>query len=266
MFKPFYSLSKTPFSKDISPNEVFPSASHAEALARLDFLRKTKGIGLFTGEAGAGKTLTLRSFVATLNPSLFKPIYLPLASLTVMDTYRSIAMALGVNATFRKIDLFHQIQHAVSDLSKTRGITPVFIFDEMQLSRDAFLSDIALLFNFSMDSDNPYILILAGLTHLNAKLYLAQHRPLNQRILTRYNFEPLSSEETFAYVKHHLSYAGATHEIFSEAAIRAIYSLSSGWPRVINQLANHALISGYQFKKNVVDEDCVRAAAIEAGL
>jgi type II secretory pathway predicted ATPase ExeA len=59
---------------------------------------------------------------------------------------------------------------------------------------------------------------------------------------------------------------GLLIKIFSEAAIRAIYSLSSGWPRVINQLANHALISGYQFKKNVVDEDCVRAAAIEAGL
>jgi hypothetical protein len=106
MFKPFYSLSKTPFSKDISPNEVFPSASHAEALARLDFLRKTKGIGLFTGEAGAGKTLTLRSFVVTLNPSLFKPIYLPLASLTVMDTYRSIAMALGLMLLFARLTFF----------------------------------------------------------------------------------------------------------------------------------------------------------------
>ena len=266
MFRAFYSLSKIPFSKDISPAEAFSSSSHTEVLARLDFLKKTRGVGLITGEAGAGKTLALRSFSVSLNPSLFKPIYLPLSSLTVMDTYRSLAKGLGVNASFRKIDLFHQIQNAIFDLFKNRGITPVFILDEMQLSRDAFLSDIALLFNFAMDSENPFILILVGLPHLNSKLSLAQHRPLNQRILTRYNFDPLSLDETFVYLKQHLATAGATHEIFSESAVRSIFSLSSGWPRVINQLATHALFSGCQFKKNIVDEECVRSAAVEAGL
>ncbi|EQB97279.1 hypothetical protein GA8_01915 [Geobacillus sp. A8] len=45
----------------------------------------------------------------------------------------------------------------------------MFILDEMHLAKDAFLQDIAILFNFHMDSTNPFVLILAGLPHLQAK-------------------------------------------------------------------------------------------------
>ncbi|MFZ5435199.1 MAG: hypothetical protein ACOZCF_02515 [Bacillota bacterium] len=38
MFTAFYSLSAKPFPKEIKANELFPSASHNELLARLDYL------------------------------------------------------------------------------------------------------------------------------------------------------------------------------------------------------------------------------------
>ena len=40
----------------------------------------------------------------------------------------------------------------------------------MHMAKDAFLQDIAILFNFQMDSTNPFILILAGLPHLKTRL------------------------------------------------------------------------------------------------
>lgn len=266
MFKAFYSLATTPFLKDIKVQDIFQSSSQKEAAARLDYLKKARGIGLITGEPGVGKTLSLRLFTDGLNPALFKPMCLPLSTLTVMDVYRAIATALGENPKAKKIDLFLQIQSAIINSSKNRGITPVLILDEMHLARDAFFADISLLFNFNMDSDTPFILILSGISYLNTKLSLNQNKPLNQRISTRYSFDPFSPEETAQYISKQISLAGANYEIFSESAILAVHSLSSGFPRVINQLCTHSLIYGCQCKKQVIDEECVREAAIEAGL
>jgi general secretion pathway protein A len=266
MFKTFYSLASTPFPKDIKTQDIFHSSSQKEVAARLDYLKKAHGIGLITGEPGVGKTLALRVFADSLNPALFKPMYLPLSTLTVMDVYRAIATALGENPKAKKIDLFLQIQSTIVNLSKNRGIIPVLILDEMHLARDSFFADISLLFNFNMDSETPFILILSGISYLNTKLSLNQNKPLNQRISTRYNFEPFSPAETAQYISKQLSFAGANYEIFSESAVLAVHSLSSGFPRVINQLCIHSLIYGFQCKKQVIDEECVRDAAIEAGL
>jgi general secretion pathway protein A len=110
-------------------------------------------MSLLVGEPGAGKTFALRVFCANLSPALFKVIYLPLSTGTVMDFYRGLAQGLGEE----------QIQQAVQVLFRDKKITPVFILDEMHLASPKFLLDLALLFNFAMDAFNPFILVLAGL-------------------------------------------------------------------------------------------------------
>jgi general secretion pathway protein A len=50
MFRAFYSLAKTPFAKEIKISDSFPSAAFAETTARLEYLKKTRGIGLIIGE------------------------------------------------------------------------------------------------------------------------------------------------------------------------------------------------------------------------
>jgi len=94
-------------------------------------------------------------------------MYFPLSTGTVMDFYRGLALGLGEDPKFRKVDLFNQIQEAVKVYFKERKITPVFVLDEMQMAKDAFLNDLGILFNFDMDSQNPFILILSGLPYLD---------------------------------------------------------------------------------------------------
>jgi general secretion pathway protein A len=262
----FYSLARTPFGKEIKPGASFLSLAYQETMARLDYLKKTRGMGLIVGEPGAGKTFALRSFAESLNPALFKVVYFPLSTGTVMDFYRGLALGLGEAPSFRKVDLFHQIQQAVEVSFTERKVTPVFILDEMQFATDKFLSDLSILFNFEMDSVNPFILILSGLPHLLNKLSLNQNRALSQRIMMRYKVEPLSKEEVGSYIEHHLQLAGANHRIFSEGAVEAISSLSGGWPRLINKLATHCLLAGYQAQKELIDDSVVHLAAEEAGI
>ncbi|NYE57186.1 ExeA family protein [Carboxydothermus ferrireducens] len=125
---------------------------------------------------------------------------------------------------------------------RERKITPVFILDEMQMAKDLFLCNISILFNFSIDSENPFILVLSCLPHLLDKLTLNQNRPLAQRLAMNYKVEPLTREEVAGYIQHQMELAGAKHNIFSEQAIEAIASLSRSWPRLINKLATHCLL------------------------
>jgi general secretion pathway protein A len=261
VFKVFYSLAKTPFSKEVKTEESYSSTPFSESIARLDYVKKTRGIGLLIGEPGAGKTFTLRSFSESLNPSLYRVIYFPLSTGTVIDFYRALVFGLGEEPKSRKVDLFRQIQQAIETLFRERKIIPVFILDEMQMARDSFLSDISMLFNFKMDSENPFILILVGLPYLRDRLSLNQNRSLSQRLIMRYKIEPLNKEEVNGYIEHHMKLAGARHPIFTEAAIEAIASLTQGWPRMINGLTTHCLLYGCQVKKEQIDEEIVRMAA-----
>jgi len=266
MYKAFYSLATKPFGKDISTKDIYQSTCAAEAAARLAYLQRTRGIGLLTGDPGAGKTLAIRTFCEALNPGLYKSMYLPLSTLTVTEFYAAICYALGETPKFRKIDNFKLIQQTILTLYKSRGITPVIVMDEMQLARDAFYQDLSILFNFGMDSETPFILLLVGLPLLSSRLNAAQHRAFNQRILMRYSFDPLSETELAAYIAHQMRVAGANHTVFTEPAVKAIHALTRGWPRSANSLCNSALLAGYSLKKDVIDEEIVRIAAEDAGI
>jgi general secretion pathway protein A len=266
MYKTFYSLAKSPFLKDMSPSEAFVSTEYQGVLEALDYLKKSKGMGLLIGDPGAGKTFTLRSFKESLNPSLFHVIYFPLSTGGVMDFYRGLTYGLGEEPKFRKVDLFRQIQQGIERTAQERKITPVFILDEMHMAKDAFLQDLAILFNFNMDSTNPFILVLAGLPHLKTRLALNHHRPLAQRMIMRYELQPLSKDEVSAYIDHHLKIAGAKMPIFTETALEAIALRSQGWPRVINTLTVNSLLFGAKLQKEQIDEEIVRLAVEDSGL
>ena len=266
MYKAFYSLSAAPFSKELEAKNLFVSDALSEAMARLDYLKNTRGIGVIVGEPGAGKTCALRAFAKKLNSSLYKVIYFPLSTGTVTDFYRGLALGLGEEPCFRKVDLFQQIQQAVHSSFHEKKVTPVFVMDEMHMASNRFLNDLGILFNFKMDSENPFVIILAGLPYLMDRLSLNQNQSLAQRVVMRCKFTPLNRDEVKRYVQHHLELAGARHEIFSAAAIEALASRSRGWPRLINNLAVNSLLLGCQLKAETIDEDIVFKACEEAGL
>ncbi len=78
-----------------------------------------------------------------------------------------------------------------------------------------------------IDSLNTFVLVL-----------------LSQRIIMRYEMEPLEKEEVKSYIEHHLEAAGARHQIFSEEAVEALVALSHGWPKILNNLCINSLLMG----------------------
>lgn len=93
-----------------------------------------------------------------------------------------------------------------------------------------------------------------------------QTQSLAQRLVVRFQVEPLSREEVGGYLEHRLSLAGATRPLFEPPAVEAIASLSRGWPRLVNNLALTSLLWGAHLKSQIINADIVRQAATEIGL
>ena len=266
LFKQHFGMKINPFDKEIDCSELYVSSDLKELDSRLKFMLETRGIFLLVGEPGSGKTTALRKFTEGLGPSLFKSFYISLTTVTVNDFYSDLATKLGEQPKFRKINMFNQIQTAISTLYFEQRITPVIIADEMHMASSSILDDIRMLFNFKMDSANPFVLIIAGQPTIRNKLALNTCLPLKQRITSKYSMKGLSLPETCEYIKSRMEIAGVTRDIFSDQAFAVIHSSSNGFPRNINNIVAACLMYCKWKGLDTVDEEVVYQANTELAL
>ena len=60
MWEAFFGFKKTPFSDRPDAKQLFASAAWQQVKTRLEFLTQHPGVGLLTGEVGAGKSTAAR--------------------------------------------------------------------------------------------------------------------------------------------------------------------------------------------------------------
>jgi general secretion pathway protein A len=263
MYNTYFGMSGEPFPKDIPPKDLFLSPQFKELSTRLDYLVKKRGIGLVTGQVGSGKTTAIRALCNALNPGLYKPLYLPNTTGSILDLYNSLAELLCLIGSNSRAKLYIQIHQEIERLVESKKISPVLIVDEAHLLRIEALEELRLLTNYHMDSQDHLTLILVGQTELRRKLGLNINEPLNQRIIMRYHLEGLTRKELPLYLNHCLNRVGVTHPLFSEPAIEAIYQATKGIPRKINLLAQASLMACTAKKSQIVDADHIREAVTE---
>ena len=260
-----YSLEFDPFLKN-SKDILLDTAEMSEAKVRLGYLGDTKGFGVLTGEPGRGKSTAARIWAASLNPSLFKVSYNSLSTLTVMDFYRQIAGGLGAEPSFRKNDLFHDIQREIKRCALEKRVTPVIIIDEADMLSHKVLSDLQIMFNFEMDSRDLAVILLVGQPRLNTTLGQSTHESLRQRIVMNYHMGGISKEEGRAYISKKLEGAGCRQVVFDENAMEAILNSANGTARMINKICSRSLMIGASQGKSIIDADTVRKAVEDTQL
>jgi type II secretory pathway predicted ATPase ExeA len=266
MVTSYWEFQFDPFSKSAACKTPFESGDFKQASARLKHLHEIKGIGLFTGAAGSGKTFTLKNFADSLNPSLFKTVYLPLSTVTVLEFFRAVALALGIDPPYKKIDLFNAIQERILSLSKDKRITTVIMLDEGQYLGNKILNDLKIILNFSMDSENHAVIVISGQAALANTLSMQAHEALAQRVVINYTFSGLSKAETRGYIDSRLKACGSHENIFAENALEALWGCSGGSPRVVNSLAEKCLMIGFQKNAKLIDPEIVMLANNEISL
>jgi len=93
---------------------------------------------------------------------------------------------------------------------------------------------------------------------LSAKV--ARVAPLDQRISVRYKLTPLPYKDSLYYIKHRLTVAGCKKMPFTAEALEAIFRLTKGIPREINNLCDRSLLATYLADRKIATHEIVEEA------
>jgi general secretion pathway protein A len=266
MYLQFFGLTEKPFAITPDPRYLYLSGRHADALAHLVYgINEAGGFIQLTGEVGTGKTTTIRSLLARAPKSAEIALILN-PRLSAGEFLRSLCEELGLGAddsddgdTKNLVDILNRYllrAHAA-------GRRVVLVVDEAQNLAPDVLEQVRLLTNLETETQKLLQIILIGQPELRKLLAREDLRQIAQRITARFHLDPLSREETYAYVRHRLRVAGATSDIFTRGALREVYRVSGGIPRVINIVCDRALLGAYTEELHQVPAALVRRAGAE---
>jgi general secretion pathway protein A len=266
MYLAFFGIAEKPFAITPDPRYLYLSARHADALAHLVYgINEAGGFIQLTGEVGTGKTTTMRSLLARapknaeialiLNPRLSPSEFL-------LALCEELGMGADDNAAGNTKELVDLLNRYLLR-AHAQGRRVVLIVDEAQNLAPEVLEHIRLLTNLETETQKLMQIILIGQPELRKLLAREDLRQLAQRITGRYHLDPLSPQETAAYVRHRMRVAGATADIFTRGALRELYTVSRGIPRVINIICDRALLGAYTQDLHQVPAALVRRAAAE---
>ena len=266
MYTSFFGLNEKPFAITPDPRYLYLSERHAEALAHLAYgISEAGGFIQLTGEVGTGKTTVLRSLLQQLpshcdvalilNPRVTPAEFL----LCICDELHVQVPAPAANSVKMLVDL---LTHFLLD-AHGRGRRIVLMVDEAQNLAADVLEQVRLLTNLETATQKLLQIILIGQPELRAVLLQPELRQLAQRVTGRYHLESLRREETLTYIRHRLRVAGATRDLLTQGAQRELHRLSDGVPRIINVIADRALLGAYTREEHRVTGALVRRAASE---
>ena len=255
-----YGLSRQPFTKEISADELFVSSGHQDIGTRLKAAIEGRASAVLTGEVGVGKTFVLRALERDLNPSRYRVTYIHNANVSQRDFYRQLSVALALEPKAHPSALFRQVQAHVEELADEQKIHPVLLLDEAHLLAPSVLECLHVLLNYRMDSRSFLSVILIGLPELKDRLARNIMASLSTRLPVRVHLDPLEVEQVAGYLSHRLKTAGCEQEVFSEEAVLCIREATGGVLRRVNVLAQHCLEVACQGKGTLVDGGTVQAA------
>jgi type II secretory pathway predicted ATPase ExeA len=259
----YFGFTTLPFRRGLAPDQLFRSASHNEAVARISYAVQTRALAILTGEVGAGKTVAVRAAMAALDGSRHHMIYLPNPTIGARGIHTAVVTALGGVPRFHHATLIPQAADALAAEVAERGRTPVLVLDESHLLGHQQLEAIRMLTNSEMDSASPLAVLLIGQPQLRHNMKLGVLAALEQRITIRYTMAAMTAAETGDYLRHHTTLAGRSDTLFSDDAATLIHHTARGYPRAINNLALASLIVTYTSSKAIVGEPAVRTAATD---
>lgn len=255
MYNNYYGFSELPFNMTPNPRFFYSSAKHTEALNSLVYaINQRKGFVVITGEIGSGKTTVCRSLLNKLDAKT-QTALVTNTHLSGKDLLAVILEDLGVQyISGSKSKMLSQLNnYLIEQLRDNSNV--VLIIDEAQNLTPSVLEEVRMLSNLETETEKLIQIILMGQPELKKKLALSRLEQLRQRIAVYFHLSPLTSAEAKEYILHRLKVAsGSDRPYFTEGAIYMVYKFSKGVPRLINQICDSALLSGFVYGKQTVDE------------
>lgn len=265
MYTGFFGLTSPPFSIAPNPDFMYLSPRHTEALAHLRYgLGDAGGFVLLTGEVGTGKTTISRALVQELDANT-EVAFILNPTLSELELLAAICDELKIRykKTDASLKLLSDKIHQRLQKNHQAGKKTLLIIDEAQHLQPAVLEQLRLLTNLETNIQKLLQVILIGQPELQQLLQRHDLRQLAQRITARYHLLPLNVIEVHHYVRFRLQVAGCQRQVFSDNAVQKLFELSGGIPRLVNLLADRAMLAAYSQQHPWVENIAVQRAARE---
>ena len=267
MYNEYYGLVRAPFEMTPDPSFLYLGEAHREGLATLVYaVNSGKGFVMLTGEVGTGKTTLIHALLSQLDSKtnsafIFNPRLDPLGF------FRMLFEELGVGpACDSKAEYLLALNHyLIEKLAANERV--LLIVDEAQNLSAEMLEEIRLLSNLETPTSKLIQIMLVGQPELQALIDKPELRQLRQRIALRHHLRPFDENELSEYVEGRLEKAGYTGRgVFHKKAMRELFRVTEGTPRLINVVCDGAMLVGYARQQSVVGADAIHEVARDLGL
>lgn len=209
-----------------------------------------------TGDAGTGKTTLIQKLLLSIPATCAQFSVIVNPALSRSELLETVLMDFGEqdipsSKALRLSCLKNLLVRANQD-----GKTSVLVIDEAHLLNADLAEEVRLLSNFETSEQKLLQIILAGQEELDAVLDLNSMRPVRQRIALRVHIGPLAGSEVRRYLQSRWTRAGAQRPLpFMDAAVEMVGSASGGIPRLINVIADAALLNAYGVGLTTIDRE-----------
>src|SRR5215831_17122890 len=268
MYERFYGFRERPFSLTPDPSYLYLSRVHREALSHLRYgIEGHAGFTVITGEIGCGKTTLLQTVLRSLDrkTSIARLMNTMLDSRELLE---AIMLDFGLDAGHGRSK-----PYLIRDLAqflvneRRSGRLALLIIDEAQNLSISALEEVRMLSNFETEKSKLIQIVLVGQPNLRDLLARHDLEQLRQRVTVTYHIEPLTAEDTHAYVNHRLRHASIGAPLmFSRPVTDVIHTHSRGVARTINVIADAILLYGYGSDKEVIDLELTNEVVADLGL
>jgi general secretion pathway protein A len=271
MYEDYYGFVEKPFSLTPDPKYLYKSESHANAFDLLQYgIRRREGFIVVTGDIGTGKTTLCRAWLEQLDRKTFTALVLN-PFIGEDDLLRLVLQDFGVVsreevkrarlAGVGRQEMIETLNDFLLSLLPLRA-TALLIIDEAQNLPRPVLEYIRMLSNLETNKDKLLQIVMVGQLDLKDVLRSPELRQLDQRVSIRYQLQPLTGEETAAYVAHRLTIAGGGAAVsFTPKALQFVQRYTAGIPRLINLLCDRALLAAYSERAMRVTPEMVQKGA-----
>jgi len=250
-------LLRVPFSPDEKSADIFPAASHREALAHLDTTAALRGVMVLTGSPGTGKSTLLKTWMRGLEPKRHLPLLITQSSLTATGVLEILLAKLGERPRFKRSTNLLALEKHLADIEP---VTLVLVLDDAQNYPSTALEELRMLLGLGGRQRSAFALILLGDDYLLGSLRLSIQRALFSRISAACHLHALPASDIAPYLNWNLARAGLHRDIFAPAAIDLLSEASEGNPRTLNLLAQAAWLASARASASDIEPDHVHAA------
>ena len=253
-----YGFAVRPFSILPDPKMLFWSDRHRKAFAVLEYGLMTRApLTVVTGEVGVGKTTLVQALLAQADEDLRIGL-ISNARGDRGDLLRWVLNAFDIQTAKGAdyVELFQSFQDFVLG-EYAAGKLVVLIFDEAQNLGAETLEELRMLTNINSGTDELLQLILLGQPELRDVITRPELRQFAQRVSATFHLGGFDAAGTRDYIRHRLQQAGGSGHEFDEAACTRIHEESRGVPRMINKIADLALVYGAAADRKVISADLV---------